>query len=480
MRKTKIIATIGPRSSDYDMLKKMVSSGMDVVRLNFSHGDPEDHQAVFERIRSIAQESGRYIGIMIDLQGPKIRIGRFESGSIELKQGQRFIIDHKRQALGDQSGVSVDYDRLHLDVKVRDFLLLNDGLISVKVVAIEGTSVITECVVGGELSSSKGINVSGGGLSASALTEKDIQDLKFGCQLGADYIALSFVKNAQDIEQARHLIHQQGSDAGVIAKIERKEALEQLDSIIESSDGVMVARGDLALEIGDAQVPVVQKQIVQKARFHMKPVIIATQMMESMIINTAPTRAETSDVANAIIDGCDAVMLSAETAIGKHPHEVINVMAKVCLTVERSIWWDRDFKDQREESVREMSHASAIAVCAAQMALLKNISAVVSVTESGTTALHISRFRVHMPIFGVCGNLQGLGKMTLYRGVRPVYFDYNQLKNHELADRVLEKLVDEQYILSKDHVIMTKGDVIGQKGATNSIKVISLDQRHAL
>jgi pyruvate kinase len=480
MRKTKIIATIGPQSQDYDMLKKMADSGMDVVRLNFSHGDLEDHRIVFNRIRSIAKECGRYIGIMIDLQGPKIRIGRFESGSIDLKSGQRFIIDHKREQLGSQEGVGVDYDRLHLDVKEGDFLLLNDGLISVKVTAIEGTSVVTNCVVGGQLSSSKGINVRGGGLSASALTQKDIEDLKFGCELGADYIALSFVKNAQDIEGAKQLIQQAGSNAGVIAKIERKEALDQLDAIITASDGVMVARGDLALEIGDAQVPVVQKQIVQKARFHMKPVIVATQMMESMIVNTSPTRAETSDVANATIDGCDAVMLSAETAIGKHPDQVIATMAQVCLTVESSTWWDRNFEDQKSETLSEMSHASGIAICAAQMAFLKDMAAVVSITESGLTALRISRFRVHMPIIGVCGHTHGLGKMTLYRGVKPVYCDYNLLKNHELTDYVLIKLVNEGYFLSKDHVIMTKGDVIGQKGATNSIRVTSLDERSVL
>lgn len=480
MRKTKIIATIGPNSQDDAVLKNMVSSGMDMVRLNFSHGDLNEHRMVFERIRSIAKECGRYIGIMVDLQGPKIRIGRFESGAIQLEKGQDFTIDCQRQVLGDQQGVSVDYDRLHDDVKVGDFLLLNDGLISVKVVAIEGTAIITKCVAGGELSSLKGINVRGGGLTASALTEKDIQDLKFGCQLGADYIALSFVKNAEDIEKARELMGQSNSEAGVIAKIERKEALDQLDSIIQASDGVMVARGDLALETGDAQVPVVQKQIVQKARFHMKPVIIATQMMESMIVNAAPTRAETSDVANATIDGCDAVMLSAETAIGKHPHKVIAAMANICLTVERSEWWDRDFETQNAASFTELSHEAAIAVCAAHLASIKDIAAVVSVTESGLTALHISRFRVHPPIIGVCGHLKGLGKMTLYRGVLPVYCDYNQVHHDELADYVLKLLVNKTYVLSKDHVIMTQGDVVGQKGATNGIKILSMDKRSVL
>ena len=393
MRKTKIVATIGPSSQDVKTLEGMVKNGLDVVRLNFSHGEFAEHENVVNTIRSIGKKHEKHIGILVDLQGPKIRIGRFKSGPILLKPGDLFTIDPNwPNNEGNKDGVSVDYERLATDVKVGDFLVLNDGLISVKVCSIEGTKVFTQCVVGGELSSSKGINVRGGGLSASALTEKDLEDLESGCRLGADYIALSFVKDAQDIIRARSLIKKHGGHAGVVAKIERKEALDHLDQIISASDGVMVARGDLALEIGDAEVPIVQKQILQRSKTFVKPVIIATQMMESMIVNKTPTRAETSDVANATLDGCDAVMLSAETAIGEHPEEVIQAVARTCQMVEQSKWWHSQTENfPIDHMINERS--GVIAWSAAQMAMQQPVSGLVTITESGLTALRISRFR---------------------------------------------------------------------------------------
>ena len=333
--------------------------------------------------------------------------------------------------------------------------------------------------MGGELKSNKGINVRGGGLSASALTEKDIQDLEYGCKLGADYIALSFVKQAQDIHFAKELIQSHGGHAGVIAKIERKEALDQLDSIIAASDGVMVARGDLALEIGDAQVPLVQKQILAKARKLIKPVIIATQMMESMITNKVPTRAETSDCANATLDGCDAVMLSAETAIGEHPQEVIQVVARTCMTVERSAWWGQSNTDEMPSEMTD-SRPGMIAWSAAQMAMQQPVSALVPITESGLTALRMSRFRINLPIFAVCSNQIGLGRMSLFRGVYPIYSNFSKMQSYQLPDHVLQLLVDKKLILDSEYVVVTKGDVVGSPGETNSIKIISLVQRKEL
>ena len=353
--------------------------------------------------------------------------------------------------------------------------MLNDGLISVKVEKIVGSRVYTRCVGGGELKSSKGINVRGGGLSADALTEKDKEDLKSACILKADYIALSFVRSADDIRIARTMISDHQGQAGVIAKIERKEALDVLDAILEESDGVMVARGDLALEIGDAQVPLVQKQIISRARVHVKPVIVATQMMESMIVNKTPTRAETSDVANATLDGCDAVMLSAETAIGSHPAEVIQSMARICTTVEKSKWW---IETQDQDQIDKIMHSpdGFIAWSAAHAAMYQGVGAIVSLTESGITALRISRYRFSMPVFGLCQDHAGLGKMTLYRGVYPILFDIEQYLSHQVSDEALRKLHDMKLIETQEKVIVTKGDSIGVPGKTNSMKILSWDE----
>jgi pyruvate kinase len=339
-RATKIVATLGPASSDPALLEDMIRAGVNVVRLNFSHGKAQDHIDRAVLVRAAAQRAGREVAIMADLQGPKIRVGKFAEGKVMLEPSMKFVLDASRTEPGDLQGVGLDYKELPRDVKAGDLLLLNDGLIVLTVDAVKGEQVLTTVKLGGELSNNKGINKKGGGLTAPALTAKDMEDIRTAMSFQADYVAVSFPKNATDMEMARQLCNVAGADfrhkPGLIAKIERAEAIPHLESILKASDGIMVARGDLAVEVGNATVPALQKRMIRMAREMDKVVITATQMMESMITNPVPTRAEVSDVANAVLDGTDAVMLSAETAAGKYPLETIVEMANICLEAEKA------------------------------------------------------------------------------------------------------------------------------------------------
>jgi pyruvate kinase len=340
-RSTKIVATLGPASSDPALLEQMIRAGVNVVRLNFSHGKAQDHIDRARLVREAAQRVGREVAIMADLQGPKIRVGKFAEGKVFLVPGQKFILDAARVELGDIDAVGLDYKALPSEVKAGDVLLLNDGLIVITVDAVRGEAVHTTVKLGGELSNNKGINKQGGGLTAPALTGKDMEDIRTAMSFQADYVAVSFPKNATDMEMARQLCNVAAAEynhkPGLIAKIERAEAIPKLLEILLASDGIMVARGDLAVEVGNAAVPALQKHMIKLARENDKVVITATQMMESMIVNPVPTRAEVSDVANAVLDGTDAVMLSAETASGKYPLETVEEMAKICLAADRPI-----------------------------------------------------------------------------------------------------------------------------------------------
>ncbi|MDP1791286.1 MAG: pyruvate kinase, partial [Methylibium sp.] len=338
-RATKIVATLGPASSTPDVLERMITAGVDVVRLNFSHGSAQDHIARAALVREVAQRAGKEVAIMADLQGPKIRVGKFAQGKVMLEPGSAFVLDAARSEPGDLQAVGLDYKSLPRDVKPGDTLLLNDGLIVLTVDKVLGEAVHTVVKIGGELSNPKGINTQGGGLTAPALTAKDMEDIKTAMSFQCEYLAVSFPKNATDMEMARQLANVAGEPwrhkPALIAKIERSEAIPVLEQILKASDGIMVARGDLAVEVGNAAVPALQKKMIKLARELDKVVITATQMMESMIVNPVPTRAEVSDVANAVLDGTDAVMLSAETAVGRHPVEVIEAADRICREAEK-------------------------------------------------------------------------------------------------------------------------------------------------
>jgi pyruvate kinase len=362
-RSTKIVATLGPSSDDPAILKEMIAAGLDVARLNFSHGDSEEQARRCRDLRTIASESGRFVGVIGDLQGPKIRVKCFEKQSAKLKKGNSFFLDPTLgENDGNKKGVGVAYENLHKDVSKGDILLLNDGQITLLVDKIKGTRVYTTVVVGGVLSDHKGINRQGGGLSAPALTEKDREDIRLAAELEMDYIAISFVRSADDVREARRLFEEAGGDGKVIAKIERVEALDCIDEIIDASDAIMVARGDLGVEMGYAELTGMQKQIIARTRFKNKVVITATQMMESMIHSPIPTRAEVSDVANAVMDGTDAVMLSAETAVGQYPVEVIRAMGEVCEGAEVHILARGRTSHRMDDRFKEVDEAIAMAV----------------------------------------------------------------------------------------------------------------------
>ncbi len=474
-RATKIVATLGPASSDPNVLVEMVRAGVDVVRLNFSHGTAKDHQDRAQLIRDVSQKAGREIAIMADLQGPKIRVGKFEQGKIFLEVGDKFILD-ANCTMGDQTKVGLDYKDLPNDVMTGDQLLLNDGLIVIRVEKVEGTCIHTVVELGGELSNNKGINRAGGGLTAPALTEKDKEDLQTAINLGADYIAISFPKNADDMHLARQLAREASAKTGhsvrLIAKIERAEAIMPgvLEEIIEASDGIMVARGDLAVEVGNAAVPALQKRMISLARKADKLVITATQMMESMIVNPVPTRAEVSDVANAVLDGTDAVMLSAETAAGKYPVKTIEQMAAICLAAERSetLSLDDDFMDQTFTRIDQ-----SIALGALFTAYHLNVKAIAALTESGSTALWMSRHKIHTPIFALTTRVQTQRAMSMYRNVTPLRLDVSTDKDIAMR-QVEERLLSIGVVDRGDIIALTCGEPMGTVGGTNTLKIVKV------
>jgi pyruvate kinase len=470
LRRTKIVATLGPATEDMKVLDKLIETGVDVVRLNFSHGNHETHLKRAETVRERAQAHGCHVGVLVDLQGPKIRVGKFIGGGIALREGDRFIIDtaHPLNA-GTQERVGTTYSALPGDVSRGATLLLNDGLISLWVEQVEGTQVICRVLVGGELKDNKGINRQGGGLSAGALTDKDREDIKVAARLEADYIALSFPRDAADVEEARTLLRAAGGKGGIVAKIERAEAVRNIEEIIRASDVVMIARGDLAVEIGDAAVPPTQKRIIKLARRLNKVAITATQMMESMIENSVPTRAEVSDVANAVLDGTDAVMLSAETAAGKYPVQAVAAMDRVCRVAEQE--YEATHSRHREELMfARVDEAIAMAVMYVGNHL--PVRAIAALTESGSTALWMSRISSAVPIYALTPHVETRRKVTLYRGVYPVSF-VNPSNDPAV---VIKEAVDEMRrrgaVRDDDLVILTIGEPLAKPGGTNTMKIV--------
>lgn len=473
-RHTKIIATLGPATDDAANMKKMLAAGVNLVRLNCSHGSHEQHAKRIALVRQTANELGRVIGILADLQGPKIRIASFKNEKVTLEVGASFILDAAlAEDEGDQTRVGIDYKDLPRDVRQGDILLLDDGRLRLQVESVNNSEIHCSVEVGGVLSNHKGINRQGGGLSAAALTEKDIEDLQFAVSEKVDYVAISFPRHAEDMLKAKELIKTYQGDAGVIAKIERAEAVKNIESIIEASDGVMIARGDLAVEIGDAEVPVVQKNIIHLARCLDKPVITATQMMESMISSSVPTRAEVSDVANAVLDNTDAVMLSAETAVGKHPALVVQAMARTCEVAERS---PRAKKSRHRVESHFRRIDESIAMAAMYIANHLDIKAVIALTESGTTPLWMSRIRTGIPIYGLSRYQKTLGRMTLYRGVIPTAFDPTVCQRDEVNPKAVALMLNYHHVEDGDLVILTKGDHMGVGGGSNALKILTVGQ----
>ena len=470
-RATKIVATLGPASSDPAMLEQMIRAGVNVVRLNFSHGTAQDHIDRAKLVREAAQRAGREVAIMADLQGPKIRVGKFAEGKVMLVTGQKFDLDGERTTLGDINGVGLDYKELPRDVKAGDVLLLNDGLIVMTVDQVKGEVVKTTVTMGGVLSNNKGINKQGGGLTAPALTAKDMDDIRTAMAFQADYVAVSFPKNRTDMEMARQLCNVAAAEfrhkPHLIAKIERAEAIPNLEEILRASDSIMVARGDLAIEVGNAIVPALQKRMIKMAREMDKTVITATQMMESMITNPVPTRAEVSDVANAVLDGTDAVMLSAETAAGKYPLETVIEMAKICLAAEgaEEVKLDADFTGKTFERIDQ-----SIAMGALFTAYHLGAKAIVAMTDSGSTALWMSRHLVNVPIYALTSNISTQRKMALYRNVRPILMDSSNDRDTALIEA--ENHLKTRGIVQKGDVYaITCGEPMGAPGGTNMLKI---------
>ncbi|MEO6281612.1 pyruvate kinase [Roseateles sp.] len=470
-RATKIVATLGPASNTPEILEKMIRAGVDVVRLNFSHGKAQDHIDRATMVRAAAERVGKSVAIMADLQGPKIRVGKFDGGKIELIPGNKFILDADRTELGNQDIASLDYKELPRDVKPGDTLLLNDGLLVLIVEAVRGAQVHTVVKLGGELSNNKGINKQGGGLTAPALTGKDMEDIKTAMSFQCEYLAVSFPKNATDMEMARQLANVAGEPyrhkPAMIAKIERYEAIPHLEAILKASDGIMVARGDLAVEVGNAAVPALQKRMIKMARALDKVSITATQMMESMIVNPVPTRAEVSDVANAVLDGTDAVMLSAETAAGKYPIETVEQMANIALEAERAeeVTLDTDFAGRQFGRIDQ-----SIAMGALFTAHHLGCKAILALTESGSTALWMSRHRINVPIFGLTSQVISQRRMALYRNVTPLLMP--QFEDRDQALAAAEKILVERGVLRPgDTYAITCGEPMGYPGGTNMLKV---------
>jgi pyruvate kinase len=471
-RRTKIIATLGPSTDPAEMLEAMFRSGVNLVRLNFSHGTSADQERRIEQVRKTAKKLGMEIGILADLQGPKIRIAKFKEGPIELRTGDAFILDADLDPLaGDQQQVGIDYKQLPRDVVAGDTLLLDDGRLVFTVEKVAGNAIHCRVVNGGELSNNKGINRLGGGLSADALTEKDKADLKTAVALNVDYIAISFPRCAQDVEEAKALVAAAGGNAGIIAKIERTEAVAAIDEIIDASDAIMVARGDLGVEIGDAELPSIQKLIIHQCRSKNKAVITATQMMETMIHNAIPTRAEVFDVANAVLDGTDAVMLSAETAMGDDPARVVAAMSRICEGAERN----RVSKKSGHRLECYFTQADeAVAMASMYVANHMDIKAIVALTESGSTPLWMSRIRSGIPIYGLSRHASSRHKMTLYRGVYPIHFDVTQLGRDEVNVQAVALLEERGIVKKGDYVLLTRGDYMGIHGGTNTMKILQV------
>ncbi|GAA0542388.1 MULTISPECIES: pyruvate kinase [Rheinheimera] len=475
-RRTKIVATLGPATSTQTAIEKLIQAGAAVFRLNFSHGSADDHRERAAMVRAAAAKLGAHVAILGDLQGPKIRVSTFKNGAVMLEEGQPYVLDAElAKGEGDEHQVGIDYKELPQDVKAGDLLLLDDGRIQLTVDRVEGARVYTTVTVGGKLSNNKGINRQGGGLTAPALTDKDKRDIITAAEIDVDFLAVSFPRSGDDLRLARDLALAAGSEARIMAKIERAEAVadnETLDDIIRASDAVMVARGDLGVEIGDAELVGQQKRIIARSRQLNRVVITATQMMESMIESPMPTRAEVMDVANAVLDGTDAVMLSAETAAGKYPTETVRAMARVCDGAEKhpSV---QISKHRMDVTFTEISETIALSAMYAANHL-EGIKAIITLTESGYTAKLMSRITSPQPIFALSRHTKTLNKMALYRGVYPAFFDSTALDGQSLADAAIDAIKAKAGLKSGDLVIMTHGDVMETIGASNTCKIVQV------
>ncbi|GLQ96794.1 pyruvate kinase [Dyella mobilis] len=472
-RRTKIVATLGPATDAPGMLEKIITEGVDVVRLNLSHGQSDDHRARAAAVRKAAEKVGREVGVLADLQGPKIRVERFANGPVELREGDPFVLDCRVDApAGDATRVGVSYLGLPGDVKADDVLLLDDGLVAMKVEEVVGTEVRCRVVIGGRLSDRKGLNRQGGGLSVSALSEKDKADIKLAAEIGADFLAVSFVRSGADMEQARRLLHEAGGKASLVAKIERADAIPVLGEIIDASDVVMVARGDLGVEIGDAELPGLQKKIIREAVQRNRAVITATQMLQSMVRSPIPTRAEVLDVANAVIDGTDAVMLSEESAAGAHPDKAVAALRRICLGAERQF-------EPKEDLTTTAGHRldrtdQAIALAAMLLASEVGVRAIVALTESGATAQWLSRYRSAVPIYALSPFDDARRRMLVFRDVQPVKFTHDTLNTSVSAREAVRQLFAAGKLSEGDRVVVTHGDHIGRGGGTNTLRLLSV------
>ncbi len=467
------MATLGPASSDPKILERMIDAGVDVVRINFSHGTKKEHIEIAELTRSLARSAGHAVGVLADLQGPKIRIGKFENRSITLSSGDTFVLDADCD-LGNQERVGLDYKELPNDVEPGATLMLDDGRIVLDVSQVKGHQVYCTVKQGGILSNNKGINRRGGGLSAPALTRKDIEDIQTAAAFKADYLAVSFPRSGKDISKARDLMRQAGGKSLMMAKIERTEAISELDDILQASDAIMVARGDLAVEVGDAAVPALQKRMIRTARANNKLVVTATQMMESMVTSQVPTRAEVSDVANAVLDGTDAVMLSSESASGLYPVEAVEAMARVCLEAEKEYLVNLDLRrmqDGMPDTVEE-----AIARATIFTAGSMKISAIAALTQSGLTALLMSRKSSNVPIFALSPRVEARRRMTLFRGVYPVNFGSGLRDPEMILGHAENELLKRKVVKNGDLILLTIGEPVGKAGGTNTMKIVKVGE----
>ncbi|TJZ73876.1 pyruvate kinase [Chitiniphilus eburneus] len=476
LRSTKIVATLGPASSDAATLERLLAAGVNMVRLNFSHGTAQDHVDRAALVRDLARKSNRALAVLVDLQGPKIRVGKFEKNKVDLKNGAKFILDSNCE-LGNQERVGLDYKELPNDVEAGAILLLDDGRLVLEVTDVLGSEIHTVVKVGGVLSNNKGINRQGGGLTAPALTAKDMEDIKTAAKLHADYVAVSFPKSGADMYMARTLLRAAGSKALLIAKIERTEAVANLEEILDASDGIMVARGDLAVEVGDAAVPALQKKMIKLARRKNKLTITATQMMESMITSPVPTRAEVSDVANAVLDGTDAVMLSAESASGKFPVETVEAMVRVCVEAEKSV--DRKVSDEVLGQGDFNRIDQSISMAALFAATHLNVRAIAALTQSGSSALWMSRFVSGVPIYALTPEFDTYSRLALFRDVFPVMLANENSDRENLLVRAEVEMLRQGIVQNGDIVIFTFGDVVGMGGGTNSMKIVRMGDRKA-
>jgi pyruvate kinase len=471
-RRTKIVATLGPATDEPEALERLIRAGCDVVRVNFSHGDPETHARRIRMVRAVARELDTDVAVLGDLAGPKIRIERFRESRVELEAGQPFVLYARANPpAGDRHGVGVAYLGLADDVRPGSELLLDDGLMAMRVDKVVGDEIHCTVLTSGYLSDRKGLNLRGGGLSIPGLSEADAADIERAAEWQVDYLAVSFPRSAEDIEQARSLLHKAGGTAALVSKIERTEAIENLEAIIEASDAVLVARGDLGVEIGEAELPGLQKRIIAMSLNQNRPVITATQMMQSMVDSPIPTRAEVLDVANAVIDGTDAVMLSAETAVGKHPARVIEAMARICEGAERHV---QAHVPTRMLNVRAERIDQAIAMAAMITANKVSVQAIIALTESGSTAQWLSRVRSPVPIVGLSPNRASLRKMRLFQHVHPLFYAPGDEQSiAEIQSQALERVREAGLIRSGDRVLMTLGDEMGVLGGTNTMKILT-------